>query len=170
MDLRPYVCLFEYCAADQQLFASWKAMRSHVALEHGKHSVIPATDLPDDPESITCPLCLRPSSSPRSAARHLRQHMEELALFALPPSYRGADDEDADRGNANDGADSGEAFSRSDETSFPIFSVSGSTANYRESPVPSVSGSTSSDHGELAMPDAVLRDFAARYVHTQSVT
>jgi hypothetical protein len=108
--------------------------------------------------------------------------MEELALFALPPSYRGAETDDPDSDNANDGADS-----RSDETSFPIFSVSGSTDPYREphplpkfmarypltdgsnirtTPTSKVHGSNSSDRGELVMADPVLQDFAAKYIHT----
>jgi hypothetical protein len=93
-DLRPYVCIIEDCTAGEQLFASWRALKSHATLEHGKDSFISMAGLADNPGVTTCQLCRRGLFSQNFAARHLRQHMEELALFALPPSYRRAENDD----------------------------------------------------------------------------
>jgi hypothetical protein len=130
-DLRPYVCLVEQCPASEKLFKTWNALKKHNAFEHGDNPIIPSTKLQDGLETLTCPLCLKQSTSSheRVLERHLRQHVEELALFALPSSYRGADDDDLESDDANDGPDTGEAFSRSDMTPSPILSVAGSTGD-----------------------------------------
>jgi hypothetical protein len=145
-DLRPYICLAEQCPASEQLFRTWNTLESHNTLEHGDNPIIPSKDMQDGLETLTCPLCSRPSSSARFAARHLRQHMEQLALFALPPSYRGADDEDPESNDSKDGADSREAFSVSDTTSTP-------------SPTLSVSGSTGDERGEFVMDSHIETDW-----------
>lgn len=88
-DLRPYVCIYEGCTATEKFFGlrgEWIAhQNSHKSLDTGIAS-----------SAEICPLCLKDfTSAPKRFYSHLSHHMEDVRLFALPPSQRQFDDSEA---------------------------------------------------------------------------
>ena len=113
---------FEWCCpyCSQTLFRSEKELKAHI---HHQHTDLPSLPHPalveigrrslDRIPATDCPLCYWDESlrdlnthtssdetlvvTPEQFRRHLGDHMEQLALFALPRSYKNEDEE----GDAN---------------------------------------------------------------------
>ena len=74
-DLRPYVCTYLTCASSDMLYASRHAWISHLQKSH-PHS---------ESYSEQCPLCMETKLDRMQWCRHVARHLQELALFVLPP-------------------------------------------------------------------------------------
>jgi hypothetical protein len=75
-DLMPYICVFPDCQMPHRRYESRREWYYHL---HSQHSV------PDEPGGFfDCSLCTSSVATGKSFQRHVAQHLEELALFALP--------------------------------------------------------------------------------------
>lgn len=92
-DLRPYVCLYEQCAAGDQLFDTFQSWRTH-QLEHEPAPASSALSMPMGQDSRQCPLCLADGKT----WVHIAVHLQRIATFALPTLLP---DEDGDRSFAD---------------------------------------------------------------------
>lgn len=83
------MCIYEDCVGAEKSFRSrgeWIAHQvSHKKIDHESES-----------SADTCPFCLKEfTSDQRKFYTHVGHHMEDIRLFALPPSYRQSDDLEA---------------------------------------------------------------------------
>ncbi|PLN76050.1 hypothetical protein BDW42DRAFT_199140 [Aspergillus taichungensis] len=76
-DLMAYNCIFPDCPTPRRLFESRHHWLSHLQSEHAQ-SVNPEKE-------GRCPLCLNDVPSTTGVGKHVARHLQELALFALPP-------------------------------------------------------------------------------------
>jgi hypothetical protein len=73
-DIMPYVCVYSECPTPKKLYDTRRAWCQHLADHH----------IPSSPkESRICSLCHEECFSAHSLERHIGQHLEELALFAI---------------------------------------------------------------------------------------
>lgn len=101
-DVMPYVCLSTNCATPSRLYESRHHWFSHMREAHTQ-----------GPNGLACPLChaeILPSFE-----KHVGRHLEELALFFLPPT-----DED---GEASDSTPLFSSESRSDAGDLPNYGL-----------------------------------------------
>jgi hypothetical protein len=77
-DIMPYVCIFAGCSTPNRLYDSRREWYQHLTDSH----ILPS----NAGELHECALCREAGFSTLSLERHLGRHLEELALFALPPS------------------------------------------------------------------------------------
>ena len=82
-DIRPYVCTFADCRTSDRLYNSRREWFFHETTEH--HRV-----------AFVCSLCKDTLSSSNQYERHVARHLEELALFALPRTEMGNEEDDDD--------------------------------------------------------------------------
>jgi hypothetical protein len=75
-DLMPYVCLSPDCSTPSKLYESRRQWYHHMC---EAHSISDTNQNGSD-----CPLCLAPVRPPLTFERHVRHHLEQLALFILP--------------------------------------------------------------------------------------
>jgi hypothetical protein len=75
-DLRPYVCVSKECETAGCLYGRRRAWIAHERKVHAQESSGPHY----------CVLCSLASATRDGQLEHIAQHLEELALFALPPS------------------------------------------------------------------------------------
>jgi hypothetical protein len=81
----PYVCVFADCPTPNRLYNSRREWYQHIRNRHSYGS---------NPDTkIDCPLRCEAEISTIDPERHIGRHLEELALFALPPAIP---DEDAE--------------------------------------------------------------------------
>ncbi|OAL40252.1 hypothetical protein AYO20_00672 [Fonsecaea nubica] len=88
-DLMPYVCIFPDCTTPNQMYNSQRSWSLHLQT-HGHD--------PANPSSLAvgfCQLCRKSDIPSKAYERHVAEHLEELALFALPRNMQ-VEDEDAD--------------------------------------------------------------------------
>jgi hypothetical protein len=83
-DLQPYVCTFPDCKTPLSLYENRRDWFNHVAASH----------LGQDPrQEMQCPLCPESVRTLPLIRRHLARHLEELALFSLPNSLFGENED-----------------------------------------------------------------------------
>ncbi|PLN79177.1 hypothetical protein BDW42DRAFT_201764 [Aspergillus taichungensis] len=82
-DIMAYSCVFPDCPTPYQLYATRGEWYDHLECQH-------LQDLNDQAGS-NCLFCGDHIPSPKTLKRHIARHLQELALFALPPSH--VDDE-----------------------------------------------------------------------------
>lgn len=89
LDLEPYVCLDLSCTTPQRLYAT-----RHEWLQHLKtiHSSIRDTKTTDTDE-VACALCAMKFRDQVGLIKHSARHLQDLALFVLPPNLHDVEDE-----------------------------------------------------------------------------
>ncbi|KIW78024.1 hypothetical protein Z517_07857 [Fonsecaea pedrosoi CBS 271.37] len=105
-DLMPYVCIFPDCTTPNQMYNSQRNWSLHLQT-HGHD--------PANPSSLAvgfCQLCHKGDIPSKAYERHVAEHLEELALFALPRTMQ-VEDEDDDEDDDEQQARPGMANSRS---------------------------------------------------------
>ena len=104
-DLRPYVCTYPSCYSSDVLYASRHTWVSHMQNSH------PMTES----SSETCPLCMEAKMDRLQWCRHVARHLQELALFVLPPEDETEEEETAV--NEEEESDSGGETQKSGDES-----------------------------------------------------
>lgn len=93
-DIIPYICVFPNCLTPHKMYDSRHEWFDHEVKVHLK------VQMPSDATSeIDCGLC-RSTATVAQLERRLARHLGELALFALPCSFSGGD-EDSDKSRNN---------------------------------------------------------------------
>ena len=116
-DLRPYICHVENCSTSDELYDSW-----HMWLWHMQHRHPQQAD-------GKCPFCISRYRG-REWAKHVGKHLQDLALFALPPIDQTtqpdlSDHDDTDDDDDDDGDDDDDDSSDDDDSHFvPTFTPS----------------------------------------------
>lgn len=82
-DIMAYSCVVPDCPTPYQLYATRGEWYDHLECQHHQ-------DL-DDQAGSDCLFCGDHISTPKTLKRHIARHLQELALFALPPTH--TDDE-----------------------------------------------------------------------------
>jgi hypothetical protein len=110
-DLQPYVCTFTDCKTPLSLYENRRDWFNHVAASHlGQYPR----------QEMQCPLCPESVRSLPIIRRHLARHLEELALFSLPNSLFGENE---------DGLNENATVLSSDEEGERALAEEGTTAN-----------------------------------------
>ena len=123
-DIMAYNCVFPDCPTPYRLYATRGEWYDHLERQH-------LQDLDDQAES-DCLFCGDHIPSPKTLKRHIARHLQELALFALPPSN--TDDERSSTSLEQPPltlADVESHSDSSDDESQPPASTSGITASDR---------------------------------------
>ena len=89
LDLQPYVCLDMECKEPQRVYATRREWLRHSKASDSKRGTI----LIRDHEVKNCPLCTENFKNGVEYDRHCARHLQDLALFVLPPSLNGVDEE-----------------------------------------------------------------------------
>ena len=90
LDLQPYICLDMGCKTPQKLYATRHDWLRHMEEDHPDTS---------DPKSICqeesiCPLCGEVFKNDLQLRKHSARHLQDLALFVLPQSLYGINQEE----------------------------------------------------------------------------
>lgn len=102
-DLSPYVCHVKDCPTPKRLYDSWHHWHWHLQTKH------PNSD------GGSCPFCSQTAlRQGREWAKHVGKHLQEVALWALPPTSYPTDDND-DRNYQAADSDSGFAGDSDDD-------------------------------------------------------
>ncbi|KAL8733474.1 MAG: hypothetical protein Q9166_002100 [cf. Caloplaca sp. 2 TL-2023] len=91
-DLQPYICVEKRCTTSDKLYSTRHEWAHHVRTEHSDDK--PTLGKNQDQQESHCKLCGESQESRERHDRHVARHLQELALFVLPPR----DDEDSDEG------------------------------------------------------------------------
>ena len=94
-DLQPYICTFPHCSRPDKLYDSRREWFDHITKVHLQGFDRHSTD-----RKPICPLCKDSMTSGKQLERHLARHLEELALFALPPNKSTNDENDFNSSHA----------------------------------------------------------------------
>ncbi|KIY01604.1 uncharacterized protein Z520_03156 [Fonsecaea multimorphosa CBS 102226] len=89
-DLMPYMCIFPDCKTPNQLYDRQRDWSLHLQTHRRGSTNLSSLEL------TFCQLCHRTDIPFPKYERHLAEHLEELALFALPRDMQGHSDEDDD--------------------------------------------------------------------------
>lgn len=94
-DLQPYMCLDKTCNTPHKLFTTRHEWVHHAITMHHHE---------DSGENRDCILCGDPQETAQRYDRHVARHLQELALFVLPPNHDESDSEepcaDSDSGSS----------------------------------------------------------------------
>ena len=105
-DLSPYVCHVKDCPTPKRLYDSWHHWHWHLQTKH------PNSD------GGSCPFCSQTAlRQGREWAKHVGKHLQEVALWALPPTSYPTDDNDNKNYQA---ADSDSGFAGDSDDDAPI--------------------------------------------------
>ena len=95
-DLQPYVCVMSTCHIPDRLYATRREWLHHLETAHADGMPRAGRDTVTGNDTH-CPLCLERGLSGKTYGRHVARHLQEIALFILPPCN---DDVDADEEGA----------------------------------------------------------------------
>ncbi|KAI4259012.1 MAG: hypothetical protein L6R42_004794 [Xanthoria sp. 1 TBL-2021] len=84
-DLQPYMCLDKTCNTPHKLYTKRREWVHHAITMHHHE---------DSGESRDCILCGDPQETAERYDRHVARHLQELALFVLPPNHDESDNEE----------------------------------------------------------------------------
>ena len=99
-DLQPYSCPFLDCPLPYKLYSFQREWIGHLHSVHGSAlsgsndaSIVTEKDYREQLGRSRCPLCDSSFDSSKALERHVARHLQELALFVLPPKEENPDDE-----------------------------------------------------------------------------
>ncbi|KAL8790018.1 MAG: hypothetical protein Q9195_006567 [Heterodermia aff. obscurata] len=98
LDLQPYVCLDTDCKEPQKIYATRREWLRHSKATHSEQSTIGIRDH----ETERCPLCTESFRNEVEYDGHCARHLQDLALFVLPPSLNDVDEESDSVSSSND--------------------------------------------------------------------
>lgn len=84
-DLQPYICLDKTCTTPHKLYATRHEWVHHSDTMHRREA---------SGEGSKCVLCGDPQKTAQQHNRHVARHLQELALFVLPPNHDESDTEE----------------------------------------------------------------------------
>ena len=88
-DLQPYVCLDLHCEEPQKIYATRRLWLHHAKAAHSKQTT---TEIGES-RTRRCPLCTESFGNAGKYDSHCARHLQDLALFVLPPNLRDVDEE-----------------------------------------------------------------------------
>ncbi|KAI4217016.1 MAG: hypothetical protein L6R36_009317 [Xanthoria steineri] len=84
-DLQPYMCLDKTCTTPHKLYATRHEWVHHSDTMHRRKA---------SGEGRKCVLCGDPQKTAQQHNRHVARHLQELALFVMPPNHDESDTEE----------------------------------------------------------------------------